>query len=430
MVFSRVNLEDDILSTCIYGANDVNASKMVNYLKEEDFTTNVNKAIYKAVCIAMSEQGAVDMQNLLHYIPDNYHEQFARLEAFRTVQIVDPLMQRLRAVTRSRKMIEHCMRLRDRIDTAQDIEKELTAFESDIMPIFHEGSTLKSGAFIGDILPEFLDRFQKDIEYNRSQGIKTGIPKLDNITGGFREGEQIVIAGRSGMGKSSFMLSCIAQQMVDKKKMAIFSLEMSEDEIIKKLYSIISDRRGACIPYRQLRSPYNIQGIAERLTEVTKYIRESDIYLDTNPRVQINDIRAKCLELKYENKLDIVYIDHIGLMPQNKSTEREELSQITNEGKRMAKELGVPVVLVSQLKRTLDKGGRPTLSDLKGSGTIEEDANTVLFVWREGQINKEVPPEDAKLIMAKARNSETIDIDMVFSTESTMFSEGAYFDTN
>jgi len=217
---------------------------------------------------------------------------------------------------------------------------------------------------------------------NEFTGLPTGYVSLDRILCGLQKKKFIVIAGRPGMGKTSFMISLARNIAVDfKKKVSIFSLEMGEDEIWKKFISDITD-----IPYAKLNNKINNENWPQ-IEIASRKLEDSEIYIDDTASLTIFELRAKARRLKMKHNIDIIFIDYIQLLnggKESKGNREQEISLISRNLKILTKELDIPVVALSQLNRTVESrpDKKPQLSDIRESGSIEQDADIVSFIYR------------------------------------------------
>lgn len=254
-------------------------------------------------------------------------------------------------------------------------------------------------------------------------GVDTGYDDLNKLTAGFQRSDLIIIAGRPAMGKTSFALNIAENAAIrGRTPVAVFSLEMSKEQLVQRLLCSQAE-----VPLHRLRNGYLSNEDWPRLTTAAGLLTSAPILIDDSAAVTVMEIRAKCRRLKSEGRLGLIVIDYLQLLrPSGPSENRvQELSVITRNLKQLAKELDVPVVALSQLSRqveTRDKSGRPQLSDLRESGSIEQDSDLVMFVYREVVYNRETPePGKAQIIVAKQRNGPTGDIDLTFLRECTKF---------
>ncbi len=271
---------------------------------------------------------------------------------------------------------------------------------------------------------------------NHITGISTGFTDLDAMTSGLQKSDLIIIAGRPGMGKTAFAVN-VAENAALKSNVpvAIFSLEMSKEQLTQRMLS-----SNARVDLKQLRNGRLREEDWKRLTDAVGKLYDAPIYIDDTPAQSVLEIRAKARRWKSEYGLQLVVIDYLQLMRgrSNKDGSREqEISDISRSLKALAKELDIPVIALSQLSRRAEQRekSRPQLSDLRESGAIEQDADVVMFVYREGVYVKCVCPEDltctcglrygAELIVEKQRNGPTGEVPLVFMKEHTRFENKA-----
>ena len=260
---------------------------------------------------------------------------------------------------------------------------------------------------IKQVVLNALDRIEKA---SKSKGTVTGIPTgfidLDYKLSGFQPSDFILIAARPSMGKTAFVLN-IAQYMAFKKNkaVAIFSLEMSKEQLVNRLFSLESQ-----VDAQSLRTGNMKDSDWEKLIEGAGVIGQSKLIIDDTPGISISELRSKCRKYKLEHGLDIIIIDYLQLMTGSvgKSSEsrQQEVSDISRQLKGLARELNVPVVSLSQLSRAVESrpDKRPMLSDLRESGAIEQDADVVMFIYRDEYYNKDSEfKKQAEIIIAKQR---------------------------
>ncbi|HEY8298508.1 MAG TPA: replicative DNA helicase [Candidatus Baltobacteraceae bacterium] len=255
-------------------------------------------------------------------------------------------------------------------------------------------------------------------------GLTSGFRDIDEMTTGFQPGNFIILAARPGMGKTSFALNmAVAAAREESDPIAFFSLEMSNDELIQRLIcaeaeiSMHDMRRGNIKPHHW-----------EKISDAMGALNELPIYLDDSGGLSISDIRSRCRRLKSSQGLSAVFIDYLQLLHPSvltKSSNRnEELSDICRTLKTTAKDLGVPIFALAQLNRGVESrtDKRPMLSDLRDSGSLEQEADMVAFLFREGYYNKEMPePDLTEFIIAKHRNGPTGSVKLRFRSEFTLF---------
>ncbi len=254
-------------------------------------------------------------------------------------------------------------------------------------------------------------------------GVPTGWEDLDKLTSGWQPGDLVILAGRPAMGKTSAAMNMAENAAIHyKKNVAVFSLEMSKEQLILRMLCSASE-----VDMHKVRTGRLGHEDWPRLTTGAGLLKEASIFIDDSPAQSVLEIRAKCRRLKAEGRLDMIVIDYLQLMRASGPAENrvQEISQISRGLKALAKELSVPIIALSQLSRAVEQrggGGRPQLSDLRESGSIEQDADIVLFVYREVVYKPDTPePGKAQIIIAKQRNGPTDDVDLTFLRGCTKF---------
>ena len=255
-------------------------------------------------------------------------------------------------------------------------------------------------------------------------GIPTGFTDLDYKTSGLQNSDFILIAARPSMGKTAFVLN-IAQYMAFKKDkaVAIFSLEMSREQLMNRLLSMESK-----VDSQHLRTGNLKDDEWGKLIESAGMIGESRLMIDDTPGISIGEMRSKCRKYKLEHGLDIIIIDYLQLMSgsgkSSSESRQQEISDISRSLKALARELNVPVVALSQLSRAVEQrtDHRPMLSDLRESGAIEQDADVVMFIYRDDYYNKDSENKGiAEIIIAKQRNGPIGTVNLVWLPDYTKF---------
>lgn len=308
-----------------------------------------------------------------------------------------------------RKLIKSSNEIVESCYTNQaDIESVLDLAES---KIFNIAENKETNEF--EPLSKVLERGFNEIEriYNNkgeTSGVPSGFPELDEKTSGFQKGDMILIAARPSMGKTTFALNLAEHAALrDGKSVAIFSLEMSKEQLAYKL--LCSE---ANVDMLKLRTGNLDDRDWEGIARASGPLASAKIYIDDTAGTSIMEMRSKCRRLKIEHGIDLIIIDYLQLMSGSRGADsrQQEVSEISRSIKAIAKEMECPVIALSQLSRAPEQRAdhRPMLSDLRESGSIEQDADLVMFLYRDEYYNKETEDKNiAELIISKQRNGPT-----------------------
>lgn len=268
-----------------------------------------------------------------------------------------------------------------------------------------------------------MDRIEK-ASHNKGNvtGIATGFIDLDYRTAGMQPSDLILIAARPSMGKTAFVLN-LADYIVFRqhRTVAIFSLEMSKEQLVNRLFSMESK-----VDSQHIRTGNLSDDEWEKLIESAGIIGKSNLIIDDTPGISISELRSKCRKYKLEHNLEMIIIDYLQLMSGSGRTDsrQQEISDISRSLKSLARELNIPVIALSQLSRAVEQrpDHRPMLSDLRESGAIEQDADVVMFLYRDDYYNKDTEKKNImEVIIAKQRNGPIGTIELVWLPDFTKF---------
>ena len=278
---------------------------------------------------------------------------------------------------------------------------------------------------IKQVVLNALDRIEKA---SKSKGTVTGIPTgfidLDYKLSGLQPSDLILVAARPSMGKTAFVLN-IAQYVAFKKDkgVAVFSLEMSKEQLVNRLFSLESQ-----VDAQALRTGNLKDSDWEKLIEGAGIIGKSELVIDDTPGISVSELRSKCRKYKLEHDIQLIIIDYLQLMTgsvgKRSESRQQEISEISRSLKALARELNVPVIALSQLSRAVESrpDKRPMLSDLRESGAIEQDADVVMFIYRDEYYNKDSEyKKQAEIIIAKQRNGPVGTVNLAWLGEYTKF---------
>ncbi len=277
---------------------------------------------------------------------------------------------------------------------------------------------------IRQVVMNAMDKIEKASKSDGNvTGIATGFIDLDFRTAGMQPSDLILVAARPSMGKTAFVLN-IAQHVAFKlnQTVAIFSLEMSKEQLVNRLFSLESR-----VDSQHLRTGNLSDAEWEKLIESAGVIGQSNLIIDDTPGISISELRSKCRKYKLEHDLKLIIIDYLQLMSgsgRGSDSRQQEISDISRSLKALARELNVPVVALSQLSRAVEQrpDHRPMLSDLRESGAIEQDADVVMFIYRDDYYNKDTEKKGiAEIIIAKQRNGPIGTVELVWLPDYTKF---------
>jgi replicative DNA helicase len=397
-------------------------------VRVEDFFYEKHRAIFEAIFNLFERNEPVDVITVSETLKKNQQFEAAGGDAY--------LLEISSEVVSSANVEAHCKIVKEKAilrkligsatrilenayDASQEPNEILDQAEGEIFSI--SDLTVKGGLMpIKHILSEtfkIIESYSKD----ELTGVPTGFRDFDGLTGGFQKTDLIILAGRPAMGKTALALSILANAAIDHKKtVAFFSLEMGREQLVQRVLC-----RQAQINMQALRSGKLPRRDYPKLSLAVGPISESKIFIDDHPALNILELRSKCRKLKASQGLDMVMVDYLQLMNGVGKVEnrQQEISQISRGLKGLAKELQIPVLALSQLSRSVEQrnDGEPKLSDLRESGAIEQDADLVMFIYREEVYNKEAEPGKAKIILAKQRNGPIGEAPLTFVSDYASF---------
>lgn len=416
-----IEAEQSVLGAMIIDKTAI--GQVAEKLKEEDFYRDGHKTIFKAIFEMFRSDMAVDLLTLLEYLKStdmldkaggvSYITEVsssvlttANLSSY--IKIVEQKSLLRKLIRASTTIIE------DSYNKQAEVENVLDTAEKKIFDIAEKRSNSDF-----EPLNAVLERGFLEIERlfnNRGEitGVGSGITDLDAKTSGFQKGDMVLIAARPSMGKTTFALN-IAEHaaLKDGKSVVIFSLEMSKEQLAYKL--LCSE---ANVDMLKLRTGALEDRDWENIARATGPLSKAKIYIDDSAGVSVMEMRSKCRRIKMEYGIDMILIDYLQLMSgTNSESRQQEVSEISRSIKALAKEMECPVIALSQLSRAPEQRAdhRPMLSDLRESGSIEQDADIVMFLYRDEYYDKETEDKNVcECIIAKQRNGPVGTVKMAF----------------
>lgn len=377
--------------------------------KEVDLLTV--KSELKAKRLTEKAGGIAYLSELSNLVPTAAH-------AVSYANLVKDAATRRRLINAAAKITEGAYK--EDIDTAEILgQAEKTLFD------VSNSNTSTDAEFIGDLLSSTYDQLEQLYENKGSlAGYKTGFPDLDRVTAGFHKSDLVILAARPAMGKTALALNFARNvASINKKAVLIFSLEMSKEQLIRRMLSDASGINAFKLETGGF-SDSDFASISEAMSELA----EEQIYIDDKADLNIMEMRTKARRIAHNQELGMIIVDYLQLM--NGTSKRgadnrvQEISEISRGLKLIARELNVPVIALSQLSRSVEARDPkiPILSDLRESGSIEQDADIVMFLYREDYYNKDTDRQNiTDLIIAKHRRGALKDIELYFDKERVRF---------
>lgn len=433
-VVNKVQPNDTLAEQAVLGSMLVSKEAVqaaVEVLKTEDFYREDNKEIYAAMQDIYSIGKEIDMITVSEQLRLR-----GTLERVGGTQNLATLIDNVPTTSNIEnyvKIVEEKSTLRNLIKVANDIIKtgysqteELDAIiEQSEKGIFDlvQNRNSKGYSSMKEILVDAFDSIEKMYQNkDKLSGIESGFIDLDEKISGLNKSDLIIVAARPAMGKSAFVLNIASYvAMHDKVPVMIFNLEMSKEQLVKRMLSSESEIDSMKLNNADLESEDWL-----KLGEASGRLSDVPIYIEDTSSLSSSEIRAKCRKAKLEKGIGLIIIDYLQLMESrsNVASRQQEISEISRSLKIMAKELDVPVIALSQLSRATESRAdhRPMLSDLRESGSIEQDADIVLFLHREDYYDKETEKKNvAEVIIAKNRHGETGTIELAWIGKYTKF---------
>jgi replicative DNA helicase len=404
----------------------------IEVLKEDAFYREDNKAIFKAIVNLYSKSEPIDIITVKSELVENGNlERIGGLEYLaelpervpttanveKYIKIVDEKAMLRRLINSANELVALGYNETENVDTIMDMA------EKNIFDLAQKKNT-KGYTPIKDVLVESFAELEK--LYNQKgklSGISTGFIDLDYKTAGLHNSDLIIIAARPAMGKSAFAINIATNAAImSNLPVAIFNLEMSKEQVGNRI--LCSE---AMVDSNKVRTGQLDDDDWMKLASTLGRLSEAPIYIDDTPGISIMEVRAKCRKLKLEKNIGLVVIDYLQLVQgsgKKNSSREQEISEISRSLKILAKELDIPVIALSQLSRGAEKRDdkRPMLSDLRESGAIEQDADIVMFLYRDDYYNEDSEKKNiAEVILAKHRGGSTGTVDLAWMGSYTKF---------
>jgi replicative DNA helicase len=431
---SNIDAEKSILGAILLDNNVLNTA--IESLKAEDFFLPHHRHIYTQMIVLGESQRAIDFVTLTEEL-----QRRGELEASGGAPYLASLvdgMPRVSNVEHYAHIVKEKALLRNLIHATHNIQQSAMEGEAGADEILDNAESsifalaedrVKAGLIsIKDIVRDNFERLEKIFREGKSvTGISTGYGELDKLLSGLQPSELIILAARPSQGKTALALN-LAENIAIRGNLpvAVFSLEMSKESLLQRLVASVAQ-----IDAHKFRSGHLSRDDWRKMTEVLGSISQAPLWIDDAGSTSVLEIGAKARRLKRDKGLSLLVVDYLQLITGRGrfSSRQEEVSSISRGLKGLAKELQIPVLVLSQLTRAPEREERgPQLSDLRESGAIEQDADVVMFIYRPNFFNLNATPEErdmADILIAKQRNGPTDKVKFVFRSKLTRFEEAA-----
>ncbi len=406
--------------------------KVLSFLKADDFYLQKHRWIYESVIRVHERREPVDFITLTTEL-----EQQGHLEAVGGGAYISQLISAVPSaisVESYGRLVEQTSVRRRLLEAAGDIarfaydeklpvDQVVDHSEKALFGVSQKRST-RDLQPIQEIVPRYYDYIENLYEHRGElMGVPSGFRDLDRVLGGFQRSDLLILAARPGVGKTSLMLTFALQAAEKRKVVALFSLEMSAEQLVQRLVSQVSGIDAQRLRLGQLKDEE-----WPAFAEAIGHLSELPIYIDDTPSITVLQLRTKCRRLASERGLDMIFLDYLQLMDSDTRSDNrvQEVSYISRSMKGLAREIDVPLMTASQLSRAVEQrqDKHPVLSDLRESGSLEQDADIVMFIYRDELYNENTEsPNIADLMIAKHRSGPTGTVQLYFNKRLTQFSD-------
>lgn len=422
---------------CIIGSILLDKDAIISVseiISKEDFYMNTHSLIYEAMLELNNESKPIDIVTVSDRLKSKgFLDEVGGVNYLTSTTTMIPTTSNIKSyaeIVKKKAVLRNLIGISNEIielgyEGGEDIDEILNKAEKKIFDISQSrgGSEFQPiGTVLDNVYSMIEDLYSSGSELT---GLDTGFIDLNNKLGGFHKSDLILVAARPGMGKTAFALNLVLNAALKSKaNVAVFSLEMSREQLVQRLISSQSN-----VPLREITTGKIQDRSWKEIADGIRVLSSTNIFIDDTPGIKISEIRSKCRKLKLEKGLDMIMIDYLQLMEADGRAEsrQQEVSKISRSLKILAKEMNCPVIALSQLSRNTE-GGKdhtPKLSDLRDSGAIEQDADIVIFIYREEYYDKfnTENKNKAEIIIAKNRHGELCNIELVWMGETQRFKD-------
>jgi replicative DNA helicase len=427
---SNVEAEEAVLGAFLIDPEAI--YKVLAFLKADDFYLQKHRWIYESVLRVHERREPVDFITLTTELDQQLHLEAVGGGAYIS-QLISAVPSAI-SVESYGRLVEQTSVRRRLLEAAGDIarfaydeklpvDQVVDHAEKALFGVSQKRST-RDLQPIQEIVPRYYDYIENLYEHRGElMGVPSGFRDLDRILGGFQRSDLLFLAARPGVGKTSLMLDFALHAAENRKVVALFSLEMSAEQLVQRLVSQVSG-----IDAQRLRMGQLKDEEWPAFAEAIGHLSELPIYIDDTPSITVLQLRTKCRRLASERGLDMIFLDYLQLMDSDSRSDNrvQEVSYISRSLKGLAREIDVPLMTASQLSRAVEQrqDKHPVLSDLRDSGSLEQDADIVMFIYRDELYNENTEsPNIADLMIAKHRSGPTGTVQLYFNKRLTQFSD-------
>ncbi len=430
--YNSLEIEEGLLGLIIVSKTSL--EQAISELVPEDFVSTEHSIIMKNIFSLFNQRKDVSFASLSNILKKTDELEIiggkAKLDSLILSNVsrmhVSEYVKIIKENARVRKVDEALQEARKYISstTSTDVDELIHRIEADILVSTRTTETIEQRS-IEKILTSVIEKIDSNKKNDGVVGLESGFSQLDNLTTGFHEGDFIILAARPSMGKTALALN-LAINIGKTVPVYFFSLEMPSEQLAQRMISVV-----AIIDGNKLRKPkYLSASDWNKIYKSKEELSKRAIIIDETPGIKLTDILWKCRKMVKEQGVKVIVIDYLQLIShENKSGNRqEEVSVISRSLKELARELKVPIIALSQLSRKVEQREekRPLMSDLRESGSIEQDADLIMFLYREGYYNRKDTADslqDVEVIISKHRNGPTGTVELMFKLDIGIFQD-------
>ncbi|MCY4381039.1 MAG: replicative DNA helicase [Proteobacteria bacterium] len=437
------NAEKALLGALIQNPENIHYLQSELPLRSDHFFIDRHQLIFTAL-LDLSNQGVtIDLVTLIQELknqekyPTPTRDEFI-IEIFEKAPLTENLLYHAEIIRNTfalRNIMESCEGIRQRASqqSFDDISELLDDLDKTLLALRDQqaqGDGLIPGS---EVLRSTVIQLEQRMSHDGIPGISSGFSDLDKVTGGFQKSDLTILAARPGMGKTALILNWATKALNEKKTVAFFSLEMSKEQLMERILAAEGKINSAQIRKGQIKAPKDLNKLVKTIKEVNHI--STHLLVDETPSISLSELTARCRRYHRDKGLDMVIIDYLQLVVGSRDLRKQgrerEVSEISMGLKALAKELGVPVIAAAQLNRSPDSrpDKRPRISDLRESGSMEQDADMIVFIYRDDYYHPHSPDAgQAEIILGKNRHGPLETVRLAYLPAYVSFRQLALID--